>query len=218
MRVGILYNQLNSRYFRDGSSIRTKWRVARFMEFLSRVAPPPRAKIADLGGSRSMWELVDHDFQVTLVNLPGSFPGNEYHPRITFVEADATDLKHVFGSKSFDVVYSNSVIEHVGNESMQNAFAAEVQRLADAFWIQTPSIRFPFEVHTRIPFYWKLPVKLRERLIRKWEDDMPEWTEMIKGTRVLTEARMRQLFPSSNIYYERSFGFEKSYSLFRPYR
>lgn len=214
----MLFNQLNTRYFSDGSTIRTKWRVTRFLEFLSRVAPPPGAKIVDLGGAKGMWELVDNDFRVTLVNLPGSFREDAFHPRISFVEADATDLQNVFGSKSFDVVYSNSVIEHVGDESMQNAFAAEVHRLADAFWIQTPSIHFPFEVHTRIPLYWKLPSKLREGLIRKWERKLPAWAEMIKGTRVLTEERMRELFPTAEIYRERSFGFEKSYSLFRPFK
>lgn len=164
-----------------------------------------------------MWSLVDHDFQVTLVNLPGSFRKEASNPRISFVEADATNLRGVFKAKSFDVVYSNSVIEHVGDESNQNAFAAEVNWLADASWVQTPSIRFPFEVHTRVPLYWKLPKAVRESLIRKWERKLPAWTEMIKGTRVLTERRMRELFPSSQVYHERSFGFEKSYSLFKPY-
>ena len=154
--MGILQDQLNTRYFRDGSPIRTKWRKGRINEFLSRVVPPPKAKIVDLGGTSSMWGLFEHDFQVTLVNLPGSFQREASDPRITFVEADATNLRNVFDSKSFDIVYSNSVIEHVGDEAMQNAFASEVHRLADAFWVQTPSIRFPFEVHTRVPLYWKL--------------------------------------------------------------
>lgn len=216
--MGILYDQLNSHYFRDGSPVRTKWRVARFREFLSRVAPPPRAKIVDLGGTPGVWDLVDHDFEVTLVNLPGSFPKVSNCTGIRFVEADATNLEDVFESKAFDVVYSNSVIEHVGDENMQNAFAAQVRRLADAFWVQTPSIHFPFEVHTQIPFYWRLPAKLRQSLIKKWERELPAWTEMIKGTRVLREDRMHELFPNSQVYHERSFGFEKSYSLFRPYK
>jgi hypothetical protein len=215
--MGILGDQLNARYFRDGSQIRTKWRRARLNEFFSRVAPPSKARIVDLGGTSSMWSLMDHDFLVTLVNLPGSFRQETSDLRISLVEADATNLRDVFDSKSFDVVYSNSVIEHVGDEAKQIAFAAEVHRLANAFWIQTPSIRFPFEVHTRVPLFWKLPNAVRERLITSWERQLPAWSEMIKGTRVLTEARMRELFPSGQVYHETSFGFEKSYSLFRPY-
>lgn len=214
--MGILGDQLNALYFRDGSSIRTKWRKGRINEFLSRVAPPPNARIVDLGGTSSMWSLFEHDFQVTLVNLPGSFREQTSSPRVSLVEADATDLRNVFDAKSFDVVYSNSVIEHVGDEKKQSAFASEVHRLADAFWIQTPSTRFPLEVHTRVPFYWSLPERFRERLVENWGRKLPAWTEMIKGTRVLSEDRMRELFPSARVYHERSFGFEKSYSFFRP--
>jgi len=54
---------------------------------------------------------------------------------------------------SFDAVYSNSTIEHVGDESRQALFAAAVRRLAPAYWVQTPSSHFPIEIHTGVSLY-----------------------------------------------------------------
>jgi hypothetical protein len=125
--------------------------------FLSLVKPPNRARIIDLGGSPYMWQLIDHDFNVTLVNLPSKLPPTKRPSGFTFVEGDATNLSNLFEDKSFEIVYANSVIEHVGDEQKQAAFAAEVYRLANSYWVQTPSDRCPIEPHTGIPYYWKLP-------------------------------------------------------------
>lgn len=133
------------------------WRTQRMKNFLSLVKPPNRARIIDLGGSPYMWQLIDHDFNVTLVNLPSKLPPTKRPSGFTFVEGDATNLSNLFEDKSFEIVYANSVIEHVGDEQKQAAFAAEVYRLANSYWVQTPSDRCPIEPHTGIPYYWKLP-------------------------------------------------------------
>lgn len=38
----------------------------------------------------------------------------------------------------FDLVYSNSVIEHLGTWEKQQAFAAEARRVGRGYWIPTP--------------------------------------------------------------------------------
>ncbi|MFB2983473.1 class I SAM-dependent methyltransferase [Microseira sp. BLCC-F43] len=212
----LLIRKISSRAY-SSKSIVQAWRRQRMASFLDLVKPPKQALILDLGGTPYMWQLFDHDFEIALVNLPGSFNSTNPVKNITFVEGDATDLSRIFKDKYFDVVFSNSVIEHVGNEQKQAAFAAEVHRLAKAYWIQTPSDRCPIECHTGMPYYWKLPNWVRDRLMRSWEEKLPAWAEFIKQTRVLSRQRMHQLFPDAEMYVERQFLFEKSYSAYRPF-
>lgn len=171
--------------------------------------------MVDLGGTPYFWNLLDGGFEVTLVNLPGSEMTGAHLENFTLIQGDACDLRGVFADGAFDFVFSNSVIEHVGDESRQEAFAREVRRLAPAYWVQTPSDRFPLEVHTGIPYYWRLPESTRRWLHRRWERDLPAWFEMIRETRVLSRKRMQELFPDSQMYIERWMGVEKSYSAYR---
>lgn len=194
-----------------------RWRTNRIDAFRRLVRPPEGARVVDLGGTPYMWELFDNDFQVTLVNLPGTVRG-EIPRRFEWVEADACELDGVFSSGSFDIVFSNSVIEHVGDEDRQAAFAEQVRRLAPAHWVQTPSPRFPIEAHTGVPFYWQRSQRSRDRRMRRWRRDLAEWAEMIAETRVLSGPRMRDLFPESGIWRERLVGLEKSITAYRPAR
>jgi trans-aconitate methyltransferase len=209
---------MNSRidYSQGPGGMVQQWRAARMKVFLDSVRPPSGARIIDLGGTPWMWELIDHDFDVTLVNLTNEFAANLpdktcYH----YVEGDATNLRDQYADNHFDVVFSNSVIEHVGDAAHQASFASEVKRLAPAYWIQTPSDHFPIEPHTHIPYYFKLPKAVTDRLIKSWRKELPVWTEMIEGTTVLPRKRMVELFPEASMFTERKFGFEKSYAAFR---
>jgi Methyltransferase domain len=213
----LLIRKISSSLYSSDSIVKA-WRSQRMASFLDLVKPPKQARIVDLGGTSHMWQLFDHDFHITLVNLPGSFSPTDQLKGFTFVEGDATDLSRIFKYTSFDVVFSNSVIEHVGDEQKQAAFATEVYRLANAYWIQTPSDRCPIEPHTGMPYYWRLPKGVRDRLLHSWEEKLPVWAEFIKETRVLSRQRMHQLFPDAKMYVERKFLFEKSYSAYRPFQ
>ncbi len=154
---------------------------------------------------------------MTLVNLEGSALADAEAERFKVIQANACDLGSLFEDRAFDVVFSNSVIEHVGDEDQQRAFAHEAMRLGRGFWVQTPSDRFPVEAHTGVPYYWRLPEAVRTSLKNRWRQRMPTWTEMIDGTRVISQEAMRGLFPRSEVYIERRFGFEKSYAFYRPF-
>ncbi len=200
------------------NSFTKSWRTERMRQFLALVKPPKKAKIIDLGGLPTMWQWFDHDFDVTLVNLPGMYTTIGKFGNLTFVEGDATDLSNIFANQSFDVVFSNSVIEHVGDEEKQAAFANEALRLGRGYWVQTPSNHWPLEPHSGVFFYWQLPQSVREHLHRSWEKELPLWTDMVRGTRVLSKDRMTELFPDSSLYIERKFLLEKSYTVYRPFQ
>jgi hypothetical protein len=179
----------------------------------------PGIRVLDLGGSPVIWENVPVPLDITILNLPGGIPSFErdsFDERTSihtfhFVEGDACDV-HQFPDRSFDLAFSNSVIEHVGPSEKQEAFACEVLRLGKSYWVQTPSAWFPIEAHTGMPFYWFYPVRLRAWLLGRSRRMLPAWwTEYIAETRVLSRRRMVELFPRARIHVEFFFGLPKSY-------
>lgn len=188
----------------------------RRMDALLRTVRPSRDdRILDLGGTPSIWRHVPVPLDVTLLNLPGQLPRAEAgHHAFTYVEGDACRADR-FPDQSFDLVFSNSVIEHVGPAEKQEQFAREVLRLGRSYWIQTPSRWFPLEAHCGMPGWWFYPPSLREALLRRWRRKLPAWTEMVESTRVLSIARLRELFPGCRIRVEYACGFPKSYVAYR---
>ena len=182
LQVGIV-NMLNPHplLMRVLRKARERWRRDRQRVLLRAVQLPPGAKIVDLGGTEDLWRLIDHDFHVTLVNLPGFNPPVSDTDRFTVVQADCCELGPIFQDSSFDLSFSNATIEHVGEECRQARFAAEVRRLAPAYWIETPSPFCPIECHTGIPFYWYLPQSVREAILKDWSRRYPQMGRMAQG-------------------------------------
>ncbi len=191
-------------------------REGRMNLFIELFSPGEGARILDLGGTAALWRLVETPLEVTIVNLPGVKTGKPDNPihKLHFLEGDATNLTQ-FEDGAFDIVFSNSVIEHVGPEDRQAAFAREARRLAPRYWVQTPSIWFPIEAHTRAPFWFFYPEGLRRAIIERWRRRIPEWARMVEETTVLKRAELQEFFPDATIYTERSFGFPKSYVAYR---
>src|SRR5207237_8356757 len=127
---------------------------------------------------------------LTILNKPG-VARTDYasHHSINFVDGDACNV----GSLSkpvFDVVFSNSVIEHVGNADKRKEFAREVLRLGRSYWVQTPSMWFPMEAHCGMPFWWFYPEAIRRFFIKGWSKKLPAWTSMVEETSVVTKAEL----------------------------
>jgi hypothetical protein len=175
------------------------------------VAFKPGLRVIDLGGTTEIWSLVDVPLDITIVNLPGievdrSAAGPH---RIRFVEGDATALD--YPDMSFDLVFSNSVIEHVGGQEAQERFSGEARRLAPNYCIQTPSIWFPLEPHSGVPFWWFLPKAMRQWHHRRLAQRLPAFNDMLLGTTVLRKSAISALFPDAQIVTERVLMIPKSY-------
>jgi len=172
--------------------------------------------ILDLGGSPYIWNYpFIPDLDITILNLPGivekSIPSQH---RFHYIDGDACNVAGV-PDQSFDLVFSNSVIEHVGGPERRAAFAREIRRIGRSYWVQTPSVWFPIEAHTGMPLWWFYPAFLRKRVIERWRTRLPAWTEMVEGTTVLKKTELATLFPDARLAVERVGGVPKSYTAFK---
>ena len=116
---------------RDPASYLSRLRLRRNQWFASLIADLPRPlSILDVGGTEKVWETVglagDPTVRVTLVNIQSV---QTTHSNIQSVLADARDLRQ-FADGHFDVIYSNSLIEHVGSFKDMKRMANEVRRVS----------------------------------------------------------------------------------------
>ena len=184
-------------------------------ECLLRMEVTRETAILDLGGTPRIWAQVERPLDITILNLPARHPAEvQSHHRICLVEGDACRIEALPRDR-YDLVFSNSVIEHVGPRDRQEAFAREVRRLAPSYWVQTPSKWFPIEAHCGMPFWWFYPERLRRKLLDDWRAKLPDWTKMVEETRVLEKAELQALFPDAEIRVERFLGLPKSYIAMR---
>ena len=118
-------------------------------------------RILDVGGAPETWELLAERPRVTLLNTPRT--KKEMSRAAAWVAGDGRALP--FADGAFDIVFSNSVIEHVGDSASQERFAREVMRVGRAYWVQTPNRRFPVEQHLLTPAVHWLPRAWQRRIV-----------------------------------------------------
>ncbi len=167
-------------------------------------------RILDIGGTNSFWEQRGWagrpDVHVVLVNLHTE---RSVHTNIEPRAGDATNLGE-FSDNSFDIVFSNSVIEHLETFERQAAMAAEVRRLAPLYWVQTPNFWFPLEPHFLTPGWHWLPISARVALLRRrrwgWRGPCPDPVrarELVREVRLLRGRELTRLFPDATLTAER---------------
>jgi hypothetical protein len=195
-----------SRYFR-------KRRMERFArEF----ALTNQTRVLDVGGTPDCWNLLNTSPRVAFLNVPEAADMAGAGLRIA---GDGRALP--FRDGAFDLVFSNSVIEHVGDEESQRRFASEVARVGRGYWVQTPNHWFPVEQHMLTPFLHWLPKAWQRAIAPRWT----VWSAFAKPTpdrrrfyvehylnemRLLNAAELRALFPAARLIRERACGLTKS--------
>ncbi len=204
----------------SGTDIR--YRAQRLTHFIALadqcLAIKSECRVLDLGGNTRYWRDLAPVWQgrnltFTLVN---KVPETETSATFTSILGDARDLPQ-FGDSSFDIVHSNSVLEHVGRWADMRAMAREVRRLAPHYFVQTPYYWFPLEPHFRVPFFNWLPEPVRLSLVR-WRgcgafpraETVDDAVRFIEDSNLLDETRFRALFPDAQIRRERVYGLTKS--------
>lgn len=143
-----------------------KWEL-----FMRLVAPTENMRILDVGFSDNEYSSADNYLEkhypypekITALGVVAPVKFRERYPRVMAVQYDGNVFP--FESKSFDVCWSNAVIEHVGDRDRQLFFLKEIQRVAGRAFITTPNRYFPVEVHTRLPFLHYLPKNWFDRCL-----------------------------------------------------
>lgn len=200
-------------------SLSNRLRARRFDHFTALAEGVGRPlRVIDLGGTVSFWQRRGwagrSDVHITLVNLS---PQLSVYSNITSVQGDVTALTR-YAPGSFDVAFSNSVIEHLTTSERQASMAAEMRRLSPRYWLQTPNYWFPIEPHFHIPGWQWMPIGVRASLIRRfrcgWRGPCPDpgaaW-QTVREVRLLTRRQLQELFPGSIITPERFAGLTKSW-------
>lgn len=170
--------------------------------FVRKMQLKQNMRILDVGGQPQIWDYIEVPLKITCLNLPGiSITTHKSHHEISYVEGDGCSMPE-FHFGQFDFVFSNSVIEHVGNYEKRKAFADEVKRVSKNYWIQTPYKYFPIEAHCGMPFWWLYPKIMRSFFIERWRKKLPAWTQMVEETDVVSVVEIKSLFPKTNIRME----------------
>ena len=145
-------------------SLHRKSREKKYRLFLQLIRPLPETRILNVGVAGVHSGLADQ--------FESFYP---YHERITgggispvdvgdyrrsFPRANALLLDGCalpFPDRSFDVVFSNAVIEHLPDRESQRRFAEEVQRVGRGWFVTTPNVWYPVEPHYHLPLVQFLP-------------------------------------------------------------
>lgn len=146
---------------------RRKWRL-----FQAAFPPRPDFSILDVGFSEKEYAPTDNFLEKNYpypdkitalgVDKPRDF-GHRY-PRVRAVQYDGE--KFPFADKSFDLAWSNAVLEHVGSREAQRRFLSEINRVSKRAFLTTPNRLFPIEVHTRTILLHLLPRPFFHRYLK----------------------------------------------------
>lgn len=204
---------------RNAGSIANRLRHRRFQLFeslLQGVQPPYR--ILDVGGTPSFWEMRGYagrpDVSIVVLNLK---PLESQVPNISTVVGDATDMAQIADGE-FAMVFSNSVIEHVGTFPRQMQMGSEIRRVGKRYFVQTPNRSFPLEPHFLVPWFQFLPESVRVAMLRRftlgWHARTPDAEAAraaVRAIRLMSGRELQQVFPGGRLYRERVLGMTKSF-------
>ena len=208
------------------ADIQKSFRMKRMRRFISVFGLTANRRVLDVGGTADIWGLLPASDapSVVLLNMPRAEQGGASAQGLERVHGDGCYLP--FADRSFDIVFSNSVIEHVGGAEAQARFAREIMRTGRGYWVQTPHRYFPIETHLLTPFVHLLPRAWRAFIFRRFT--VWQWIHrpdaeakryyiehFVSDIRLLSAGQMQRLFPDAVILRERFLGFTKSLIAYR---
>lgn len=196
----------------QAGSLTHRCRQRRNEEFKRRFPDLADMRVLDLGGTAISWRVLGlRPLSVTLVNLDqAEEPAESW---MDVVQADAC----AGGLGKYDLVFSNSLIEHLGGHARRQRFAEVVRESAPSWWIQAPYRYFPIEPHWFFPCFQFLPFRARLMVCQRWSTlhasarkDRAEAAEMVASVELPSATEMQMYFPDGEIWFERIAGLPKS--------
>jgi hypothetical protein len=195
-----------------------KFRSKRLQLLLSKIEKLSKSKpkIIDIGGTNYFWKTLDKvlpiDLNLTLLNKE-----RNHIEGFEGIIADAANLQFI-KTNSYDLCFSNSVIEHLPTIVEQEQMAENILRIAPHHFIQTPAFIFPIEPHFLFPFFHWLPKSIRIKLVRYfrlgWYERLQDFSKaeiLVNSIRILKKRELKKMFPDSKIITEYVLFLPKSY-------
>ncbi|MBU7579424.1 MAG: class I SAM-dependent methyltransferase [Porphyrobacter sp.] len=196
-----------------------RFRAARFRQVQTMieelVAQHGEIRVLDAGGRAEYWNLLTpalaEKVHLTILNYSEElvdYSKTMAHVRYENVTGNACDMPQ-YADGSFHLVHSNSVIEHVGSYGNMLAFAKEVRRVGQAYYVQTPNYWFPIEPHYAFPMLHWLPdpiriwAEMRFNIGLGSRQDFAGALRALDDIRMISQTVMRGLFPDAKHSAER---------------
>ena len=182
----------------DEISLRSRRRKLQL--FLEELRPTSETTVLDVGvdelpfgegdGCTTLNFFEEHYPWPERITALGLYEGTGFlarYPQIRYVQGDACALP--FDDGEFDVVFSNAVVEHVGDRERQRRLVSEALRVGRRVFITTPNRWFPIEVHTKLPLVHWFPERVAHSVYGAVGKDGA------KQLRILSGRELESLFP-----------------------
>ncbi len=194
--------------FERFSAISREQKLALFHDLMH---PAPTLRILDVGaevepGDRQEQQFLDRypwKESLSALNISPEHVRTirERYPAIDARVGDARQIP--WPDESFDVVWSNAVIEHVGSFEDQQQMAREIMRVGRRWFVTTPNRWYPYEFHLRLPLVTWLPWHgyiQCGRLVRyNHVEHRYVWAAGPERLRLLSASELARCFPGSRI-------------------
>ena len=166
-------------------------------------------RILDAGGRAEYWNMLDpvsaERVHITVLNYGAELAdySDRVAPHVRFenVTGDACNMPQ-YADGSFHLAHANSVIEQV-------AFAREIARVSESYYVQTPNYWFPIDPHNAVPFLHWMPDPIRFKVVTSiktglhQKTDFPDAAKRLDHCRMVSQGMMRELFPDARHSAER---------------
>lgn len=201
-------HELRNRFVDSPDSFGARRRLLRWKSFADLFPDIGDMRVIDLGGRIDSWIVAPvQPKHVVVLNLDP--PYGDSPDWLTYAQGDACQPPPGLHDARFDLVFSNSLIEHVGGHAQRQSLAGWIHQFAERHWIQTPYRYFPIEPHLLFPLFQFLPLAVQWRICRHWPlvhsppGDDKTALEVALAVELLTRTEMAYYFPTSEIREEK---------------
>lgn len=170
-------------------------RRRKFELFMKLLRPTEQDLVLDCGGGDSSYLEALYPWPERIVVLDIALANQR---PIASMPVCANALHLPFHDHAFDIVWSNAVIEHVGDFARQQQFAREVGRVGRSYFVTTPWKGFPIELHYKLPLYQFVPKALQRWLSQRYAIGWyakGQW----ENIHLLWQRQLQRLFPEAQV-------------------